>query len=64
MRDLSRDRRGHAEFVFPWPLPLGNIMQGSVAEHLDNSIDAEIRLERQRKNDRQAAAGHHDSASE
>ena len=34
--------RGRAEFDMPCPSPIGNIMQGSVAQHLDKAIDAEI----------------------
>lgn len=35
-----RDSRGRMEFDLPDPHPLGNIMQGSVAQHLDAAIDA------------------------
>ena len=38
----KRDGRGRSEFDMPDPHPLGNIMQGSVAQHFDSSIDAEI----------------------
>lgn len=34
------DRRGRQEFEMPDPHPVANIMQGSVAQHLDKAIDA------------------------
>jgi hypothetical protein len=37
-----RDSRGRMEFDMPDPHPLGNIMQGSVAQHLDAAIDAAL----------------------
>lgn len=36
----TRDTRGRQEFELPDPHPIGNIMQGSVAQHLDAAIDA------------------------
>ena len=38
----QRHSRGRTQFVMPDPCPIGNIMQGSVAQHLDAAIDAEI----------------------
>src|SRR4051812_12461629 len=40
LRANTRGERRHspaAEFVLPYPQPKGNIMQGSVAEHLDTA---------------------------
>ncbi|PLC06353.1 hypothetical protein CY658_04790 [Variovorax sp. RO1] len=34
-----RDARRRMEFAFPDPHPIGNIMQGSVSQHLDAAID-------------------------
>ena len=36
------DGRGRQEFDLPDPHPLGNIMQGSVAQHLDAAIDSAL----------------------
>ena len=38
----QRHSRGRTQFVMPDPCPIGTIMQGSVAQHLDAAIDAEI----------------------
>lgn len=38
------DGRGRQEFDLPDPHPLGNIMRGSVAQHLDAAIDSAIAL--------------------
>jgi hypothetical protein len=38
----ERDAAGRAEFCMPNPMPRSNIMRGSVAQHLDAAIDADI----------------------
>jgi hypothetical protein len=38
------DARGRQEFCMPDPHPQSNIMRGSVAQHLDAAIDAEIKM--------------------
>lgn len=40
------ESRGRQSFDLPDPHPLGNIMRGSVAQHLDAAIDAAITKER------------------
>ena len=39
----DRDSRGRMEFHLPDPHPLGNIMKGSVAQHLDAAIDSAMK---------------------
>ncbi len=38
----ERDAAGRAEFCMPNPMPRSNIMRGSVAQHLDAAIDADM----------------------
>ena len=38
----EKDRRGRQEFCMPDPCPRANIMRGSVAQHLDAAIDADM----------------------
>lgn len=38
----EQDARGRQEFCMPDPHPQANIMRGSVAQHLDAAIDAEM----------------------
>jgi len=44
----TRDARNRQSFDMPDPHPLGNIMQGSVAQHLDAAIDAAIASEQEK----------------
>ena len=38
----EQDGRGRQEFCMPDPCPRANIMRGSVAQHLDAAIDADM----------------------